>query len=230
MATTIILVYRPVTFACLAVLQFLMVLGKKKYVNLKTTCGVITLCIGVIFIFVTPTVQVVHDSSERLICDDNFCPSSRPQTTGSVSVVVKVLIAITVGSLFPSLLIVPVLSTWSYAVFRNYYTGGDDQLNRRMLSLPVVMPLAASASSTLELVLIMTIGRVLLMFPLIDYYPYWALFTKTELYIIFRIVARIIYPLVLIYTHSHVRQAVKKLLTPLIMKCSNRVTPEASNS
>ena len=39
---TFFAVYRPFTFACLGVLQHLVILGKRKFVNVKIACGMIT--------------------------------------------------------------------------------------------------------------------------------------------------------------------------------------------
>ena len=150
-----------------------MIYGKKKYVTIKSTCGIVGACIGVSLIFITPTVPVVHNSNERIICFENSCPSSRPQS--GMGILATVLTSISVGSLLPSLVVVTIFSTWSCAIFRNYYTGGDDQLNYRMLSLPVLMPLAISTSSVVEVIALILVGRLLEMLPLGDYSLYWIL-------------------------------------------------------
>ena len=217
-------VYQPIMFACLSVFQFLVIFGKKKYVNIKSTCGVVGACIGVSLIFITPIVPVVHNSNERIICFENSCPSSRPQS--GMGILATVLTSISVGSLLPSLVVVITFSTWSCAIFRNYYTGGDDQLNRRMLSLPVLMPLAISTSSVVEVIALILVGRLLEMLPLGDYSLYWILTIRFQLLVFFRIFTRLVYPLALIYTHSHIRQAVKKMLRPLKCRPEVRVSPE----
>lgn len=220
---TCIQVYQPVAFACLSVLQFLVVFGKKKYVNVKTTCGTIAGCIGFSLAFVTPIVPVVHKSNERIICFDNSCPSSRPQS--GVSILATVLAAVSVGSLIPSLVIVIVFSVWSCTIFRHYFTGGDDQLSRRMLSLPVLMPLAIITSSVVEVSALNLVGKLLEMLQLGDYSLYWILTIRSQLLVFFRIFSRLIYPLVLVYTHSHIRLAVKKMLRRLRCPVRNRVSP-----
>ena len=49
---TFFAVYRPFTFACLGLLQHLVILGRRRFVNVKIACGMITCCIGVSLIFV----------------------------------------------------------------------------------------------------------------------------------------------------------------------------------
>ena len=221
-------VYQPIAFACLSVLQFLVIFGKKKYVNVKSTCGVIAGCIGFSLAFVTPIVPVVYNSNERVVCFDNSCPSSRPES--GEGILAMVLTSISVGSLLPSLVVVIVFSVWSCAIFKNYYTGGDDQLNRRMLSFPVLMPLAINTSSVVEITALILVGRLLEMLPLGDYSLYWILTIRFQFLIFFRIFTRLIYPLALVYTHSHIRQAVKKMLLPLKCSVNNRVSPEDPTS
>ena len=48
---TIFTVFRQFTFACLGLLQFLVILGKKKLVSAKTAGGMIAFCVGLTLIF-----------------------------------------------------------------------------------------------------------------------------------------------------------------------------------
>ena len=125
-------------------LQFAVVLGKKKHVNLKVACGVIVLCVGIGLIAVTSSVEKVYKSEEKVICYDSYCPDSRPET-GAAGDLVKIVVPILFISYVPSLIVVIITSTWSCVIFKKYYTGGDNQLNRRMLSLPFIMPLVILA-------------------------------------------------------------------------------------
>ena len=85
------------------------------------------------------------------------------------------------------------------------------------------------ATSATEAIMIILVTNFLFTLPLGEYLPYWILFTYRQITTLFKIIIRVIYPLVLIYTHSDVRQILKSLL-----KCGtkfnvNRVTP-ASNT
>ena len=222
---TFFTVYRPISFACLGVLQLLVVVGKKRFINLKVACGMIAFSIGVGLIFVASTTRVFIDSDQRIFCYESYCPGSRPDS--GIGDLVKVFILMLVLSFIPSLAVVVVTSTWSCTVFKKYYIGGDDQLNRRMLSLPLVMPLAIIASTVLEGILILVLAEVFLTLPLGDLLPYWILNFQSVVLIIFRVFTRLTYPLVLIYTHTQVREAFKKLFKRF--KSTNRVAPSSSD-
>ena len=218
--------YRPVAFACLSVLQFLVVIGKKRFVNVKVACSMIALCIGIGFICLVLVVRPLYLSDRGLICHTSFCPRSGPETVLINSVVVLLFLSLVI--LLPSFAIVVTTSIWSCAVFRNYYTGGDDQLNRRMLSLPFIMPLAIIASSLLEALLGGPVARVMSMLSLGDFFPYWIVFTNSVLFSVVRFLIRLPYPFILLYTHTRLRQAVKGLLDRL--RNRNRVNPGSLNS
>ena len=211
-------IYRLCAFICLAILQFLVIRGKKKFITLKVACGMITLSFGVSLVLICSLVRVFHETDERVFCYDAFCPNSRPES--GISNLVKILISIYCGAYVPSIVVVAITSTWSCVLFKRYYTGGDDQLNRRMLWFPVVMPLAISASTFLEIIALQVIGEILTTFSLGVYLPYWILFTQLLALLFFRFITRLIYPLVLVYTHTRLRLAIKEHL-----KGTNSVAP-----
>ena len=218
---TFFTVYRPVCFACLGVLQFLVIKGKKRLVNRKSSFGMIAFCIGVSLIFVAITFNFYYETNERIFCFESYCPDSRSESIfGDVT---KALLIVVFGSLLPSLVVVLVMSTLSCTVFKKYYTGGDDQLNRRMLSLPVVMPLTLVASTVLEGLIILSIAEVFLLLPLGEFLPFWLLFTQSVVLVLSRVITRLIYPLVLVYTHSYIRETVKNL--PKRFKTPIQVVP-----
>ena len=213
------LVFRPLSFASLGVLQLLIILRKKKFANVKTAFGMITLCIGISLIFVASTFHVMHTRVELLICYHSHCPNSRPES--GLGILVPLFIIITLTLFLPSLAVTILTSTWSCVTFKKYYTGGNDQLNRRMLSLPVIMPLAILASTTLQTIVILLVSNSLFALSLGIYSPYWILFFYRLISNIFRIFSGVTYPLILVYTHSDIRYTFKRLL-----KCgTNRVNP-----
>ena len=219
-------IYRPLAFACLAVLQLLLIIGKKKFVNVKTSCGMIALCIGVSLISVASTARIFFNTNERVYCYESYCPNSRPES--GLGVFVTVLACTTLAVFLPSLVVVFVTSTWSCAVFKHHYTGGDDQLNRRILSLPIVMPLVLIASSILEAMILLLIAEVILILSLGVYSPYWIGLSQTVALIFSRFLIRTTYPVVLAYTHSHVRKSLKEMLRRF--RGTNRVTPVSSDT
>ena len=181
------------------------------------------LCIGVSLIPVASVARLLYESNEKAVCYDSYCPNSRSKTLLGDGV--KIFLFTIIASILPSLAIVIVASTWSCAIFKRYYTGGDDQLNCRMLSLPFIMPLAVIASALLEAVLTVSVETVISMLSLGDLMPYWILFTNSMLLTFLRFFIRLVYPLVLVYTHTPLRQAIKRLLDQL--KNRNSVTPQA---
>ena len=218
--------YRPLAFASLSVLQFLVIIGKKRFVIVKVACSMIALCIGVSFICLASIARPLYLSDRRLICHTSFCPKSGPETVLINPAVALLFVSLVI--LVPSLAIVVITSIWSCAVFKSYYTGGDDQLNRRMLSLPFIMPLAIIASSMLEAFLGGPVARIMSMLPLGDLFPYWIVFTNSLMLSVLRFLIRLTCPLVLFITHTRLRQAVKGLLDRL--RNRSRVNPGSVNS
>ena len=222
------LIYRPFCFSCLSVLQFLVVIGKKKFITLKVSCVMIAACCASAVIFAASIVKPTYDSIDRTACYESFCPGSRPESPfGDDSQWITSTLAAFFVGFFPTTIIVLTMSIWSCAVFRNYYTGGDDQLNRRMLSLPFIMPLANVASSMFEGATITVVGVVMSMLSLGDLFPYWTMFTIFVLASFIRFFIRLVYPSVLLYTHRKLRQAIMRLIRKL--KRGKIMTPGTMN-
>ena len=219
-------IYRPLSFACLSVLHLFVILGKKKFINLKVACSMIAVCISVSFVCAASVARLFYGTDRRLICHTSHCPRSEPETILVNPAVI--LLFFTLVAVFPSLVVVVITSTWSCAVFKKYYTGGDDQLNRRILSLPFIMPLVIIASSVFEAVLGGSVARVISMLSPGELFPYWIVFINSILFSILRFLIRLPYLIILLYTHTPLRQAVKRLLDQL--KNKNRVTPGSVNS
>jgi hypothetical protein len=207
------IVYRPAMFACLGVLQLLVVFGKKQFLKVKIACGMIAMCFVASFIISVSSLRTVYESNEKPICNNCFCPGYRPES--SFGIVARLSVITTVLSLFPSLVAVTVTSLWSCVVFRKYHTGRDDQLNRRMLSLPFIMPLTILASSILEIALVMLAGWFLLSLSLGEHFPHWSVFAHLQIVALLRLLFRLIYPLLLTYTHTSLYPTVKRLLKKL---------------
>jgi hypothetical protein len=201
------LIYRPFCFSCLSILQFLVVIGKKKFVTLKVS-GIIAVCSGLAVIYTASSVKPTHDTVEKYICYESFCPNSRSESPFGLFVISYLFVSHLYC--FPSNYRYCVtMSIWFCAVFKNYYTGGDDQLNRRMFSLPFIMPLANLASSVVEGAQIMVVGLLISMLPLGDLFPYWIMFIKFLLASFLRFFIRLVYPSVLLYTHRKLCRAIK---------------------
>ena len=176
--------YQPLAFAGLSVLQFLVVIGKKKFVNLKVAGGMIALCMGISFLCSASGISQLYSTDGSLICDLSLCPRSRSES--GVFDHTVVLLAMFLVVHLPSLAFVVITSTWSCALFKKYYTGRDDQLNRRMLSLPFIMPLVIIASSIFEALLGLPVARIISKLSSGDLIPYWIVFTNSTLFSLVR--------------------------------------------
>ena len=215
-------VYRRFMFAGLGVLQLLVVLGKKKFLKVKISCGVIVICFGASLILPASFMRAIYESNEKPICNTCYCPGYRPESR--LGIAARATIICTLTSMLPCLIIVVFASTWSCIIFKQYSTGGDDQLNRKMLSLPIITPLVVLTSITAEVLIVMLVGTFLVSLSLGEYFPHWIIFIHLELTAVMRIITRLIYPTVLVYSHAPLNRAVKDLLKRF--KVSSRVNPE----
>ena len=112
----------------------------------------------------------------------------------------------------PSLIIVSITATWSYLIFKKSYTGGDDQLNRRILSIPFIMPTVVIATNLLlPLILRMLINQILLQFPFGDYHLFWATFLRTVISLVTQALIGLCYAILLLYLMPPLRRALRKV-------------------
>ena len=216
------LIYRPLAFACLSVLQCLVIIGKRKLANIKVACGMIALCIGISFVSIVSIVRLFYEMDITIICYASTCPRSGLEIFRVRPLVIFFFLSVV--ATFASLAIVIVTSIWSCAIFRTYYAGGDDQLNHKMLSLPFIMPLVIISTPLLEGVLRVPVAHFLSTLSLDDLLPYWIAFSTSILSSVLRVLIRLPYPLILLYTHTRLRQAVKGLLNQL--RNRSQVTPD----
>lgn len=175
-------------------------------------------------LYVAATIWDVHANRDRVLCHGAHCPGNRAEV--SISILSTVIIALTICGYIPCIAVVIVTSTWSCVIFKKYYTGEHYQLNHRMLSLPVIMPLALVASTVLEIIGIHLTTQILLnLLSLNVYFGNWILFVLALVLIPVRFLNRIFYPLVLVYTHCELRRSVVDLLKRF-KGGNNRVTPK----
>ena len=217
-------VYWAVAFACLAVLLLFVTLGKKKLVNLKIASGVIALSIGVSLLPVIEVVRLTSTNTETYLCYESHCPSSVKQANGKLYT--NITIASSLGVLPLTSIIAVAVSILSCAVFNRCYSqsDGDITLDRRMLSLPIIMTFFVVVFEALKVMIRILPGNILSPLFLGDYFPNWILFTISLLLNFFDFITRVMYLLFLLYTHPHLRQTAKKLCE--LCKSNNRVAPE----
>ena len=126
--------YQPFALVSLAVFQLLIIKGKKTLVNYKTV-GASLIIITIVSIFIPLAFAIVrHSDGNTFICT-GICPGPSASNIVLLLFVAYVAIAWT-----PSLLIVVMVTIWSCAIFKHNYAGRDSELNRRIISVPLIMP------------------------------------------------------------------------------------------
>ena len=140
------LTFRPVMYAILAIFQLLIIKGRKKIVKFKSAFVSIGIAIVVGLLFAIEIGILTNLNGELQGCTDFNCPGQRETSlvisatcTSSISYIIIVWI--------PSFMILVFATSWSCTVFRKFYTGGDDQLSRRQLSMPVILPAVLALST-----------------------------------------------------------------------------------
>ena len=135
--------YQPYMLASLAVFQLMIIKGKKKFVNYKTV-GV-TLLIITALIIVVPTIFIslaVNRTGRATLCDN---------TIGCAGVDIAQWLPFIASFLsivwVPSVSILLTATVWSCTIFKKYYVGHDSGLTRRIVAMPLVMPVIVSLIS-----------------------------------------------------------------------------------
>ena len=79
--------------------------------------------------------QAKHDFSELLVCSQVCTSDQQIQTITVQTSTIPVFLTIIPLALIPSLITVIITATWSCTIFKNSYTGGNDQLNKQTIYL-----------------------------------------------------------------------------------------------
>lgn len=93
----------------------------------------------------------------RLIVCSQVCTSDQQVLTVLNSPFVPVFLSFLPLAWIPSLITVVITATWSCVIFKKSYTGGNDQLNRRILSIPFVMPAVVIVTNLFSTILFRTL-------------------------------------------------------------------------
>lgn len=202
-----ILVFSPVVFAILGILQLLVILGKKKVVTRLSVAILVGLGAVYSVAFSSINLGYLIISNTRTICS-RLCGISGTDTLTNYNVF---FLTYGVMVLLPCLAIVIVASMWSCIIFKKSYIGNDKQLNRRLISLPLVIPISV-VSITLLVYLLRDIGvRILLISSVGIFFPQWAIFASGLITFIEEFTGGLFYPLVLMFTHPQLRRAWVKM-------------------
>ena len=213
--------FQPFNFATLGIFQLLLI-KRKKHLVMYRTVGISIFISTVLTVFVTfMCIALINASGATYICRD-ICPQTASITFPGTS------IAFIIHGIFlylPSLVTVFVCTTWSCIIFKNRDTDDDEDhlLNRRTISLPLVLPLALL---TPTYGLIRAVERFLESSTSPIDYPYWAMFARFFLFQTYEILGRIVYPVMLLLLNPTIGLHWKQML---FKKCTcttqNQVSP-----
>ena len=220
----LILSFRSIVYASIALCQLLIITDKKKYVNHKTMCGCVAFAIGVGAIFATESAVLTNLNDERLGCTD-FCPGQNFQATFNFSARTIVTVSYIVLAWLPSLVILLISTTWSCVVFKKRYTGGDDQLNRRLISLPVILP-TGFILATVFILLLRRLVLIIIQSYEVRFAQYWLFLSGAVISLLDEIIDGVIYQLILVYLNPQLY----KIWKDLFHRHSNQVHPQIWHS
>lgn len=134
--------YQPYIFASLAVFHLLIIKGKKRFINFKTAGIVLTIItIGTI---VLPLIFIgvgVRDGG-AVLCDTiNGCIGV------DTSRLLSVFASLYITAWIPCLSTIVIATIWSCVLFKRDYAGSDTGLNRRIIVMPLLMPVIITITS-----------------------------------------------------------------------------------
>ena len=125
--------------------------------------------------------QAKDNFNEQLICTQVCTSNQQEQTISVSSAFVPVFLSFLPLAWIPSLITVFVTATWSCVVFKKSYTGGDDQLNKKILSIPIIIPIVIITINLFAGFLIRAlISQIFLRLPFGAFRRYWVVFIQIE--------------------------------------------------
>jgi hypothetical protein len=194
---------QPLTLMVLAVFQLLIIKGKKISVTYRNV-GVVLIVITVLALLISLLFTIV-----RLRDGDTFlCAGACPGIpTSHVLLLFGSYIAVV---WIPSLLMTVTVTTWSCVIFKRSYTGRDSGLNRRIISIPLLMP------TIIMLTTISTFGlfRVADQISTLSADPYvhnWTVSVKFVILLVNEISSGFSYPCLILFLHPKLLESWKIL-------------------
>ena len=215
--------YQPYMLAGLAVFQLLIIKGKKKCVNYKVIrvtlfmTTVLTIVLSIIFIGIA-----TNGNGGTVICDSTIgCAGIDAARLLSIIIAFQVIVWV------PSVSILVTATVWSCAIFKKNYAGHDNGLNRRIVAMPLAMPVIVSLISIATFALyrvadIITIQTLLFK----SFSRNWNASLKFIVVVMNEAASGLSYPCLILFLNPKLWESWKK--TALLWK-KNRVTPEQSN-
>ena len=200
--------FRAIMYASVALCQLLIIIGKK-CVNRKTACGCVAFAVGVGAVFATESAILTNLNGERLGCTD-FCPGQNVGASFNFSANTIVMISYIALTWLPSFVILLISTIWSCIVFKKCCIGANDQLNKRLISLPIILP-AVFILTTLFAVLLRRLVLFVVQTYEVKFIHYWLLVSGAMITLLDEILDGIIYQVILTYLNAHLFKTWKGL-------------------
>ena len=208
----VVSVYEPVAFAFLSLMQLFIIKGKRILGKIAAASICFSLAYGAVFA-IEYIVLEEKDTSEIVeICSDTCTrPNDQPPNLLLKYSFVAIFLSFLLLAWIPSLIIVAITATWSCLIFKKSYTGGDDQLNKRILSIPFIMPAVVIGTNFVSIILVRAlVDRILLLFSIGNFQVYWSTFLRSVTTSIIRAFIGFFYAILLLYLMPPLRQALRK--------------------
>ena len=215
------IIFQPLNYASLGVFQLLLIKGKKRLIPYASVTAAVIFCTGVAVLLVLNGVTLVNLAGQTYVCT-GLCLGEMSQ---HFSAIAYVFLSYTAISWFPSFLTVLVCTIWSCCIFKSAYIGDNVELNRRIISLPIVMPPLLLLPTTLSSTFHNTAEKAIASSGI----AYWILFTRLLSFQFHELISGVAYPFVLLLLNPQMGKQWKKLVFKRYCK-QNRVVPAASSS
>lgn len=222
----IYIAFQPLNYACLAIFQLLIIKGMKRLISFKTVGAAIFLCIGVITLMVIGGFTLVNLAGQAYVCN-GVCPLHMSATFPAIGITQASYVVV---SWLPSFLIVIVCTSWSCLIFKKSYTGGNDDLNRRILSLPIVLPLTLATPSIVSASLLGVIEQTTRTLEVAES-GYWIVFARFLSFQVHAVISGIAYPCILLCLNPKIGHSWKEQLCMCSKNAkSNQVVPTSGST
>ena len=219
--------YQPYMLASLAVFQLMIIKGKKKFVNYKTV-GVTLLIITALMI-VLPMIFIglaVNRTGKGTLCH-NTIGCAGVDIAQWLSFIASFLSIVWV----PSVSILLTATVWSCAVFKKSYAGNDNGLTRRIVAMPLVMPVIVSLISIVAFTTYRVVDFITLQILVSNSFSRnWNASLKLVVVLLNEIISGISYPCLILFLNPKLWESWKKILQLALPWKKNQVTPEQSNT
>ena len=221
-------IYSVVIVTYQSVLQLLVLMGKKKWgaEYMGSVIGVvISGVVGVVWsiVFLTTSNDVPTLCSMYCEPPDPNSTVSSPIDTGLIYVGSTIVL-----TLIPSLIVTIVTSTRATILFKSKFmrrSDDDNDLNKKMILLPILMVFLVIANSTISYAVASIVGVILKRANLGAFFGNWAYFISIVVAMLIDIIHGVSYPVALVYLNTKLQTTWKRMLFKRGSR-SNRVKPQ----